>query len=96
MRARCDGVSCDRLAGQRVLAVGRRIEQSEDRQKRRLAATRWTFHGHVLAVPDVEVDVGERVGLHLVGVEDLLDAFEPDQGVGHDGVRVGCESDGRN
>jgi hypothetical protein len=34
------------------------------------------------------VNVRQRVGLDLVGVEDLLDAFESDQGFGHWGARL--------
>src|SRR6185437_5466844 len=71
----------DRLAGEGVLAVRWGIQQSENGQERRLAAARGTFHGHVLARLDLEVNVLEGVGLHLVGVEDLLDAGEADQGL---------------
>ena len=69
----------DRLAGERVLAVGRRVEQAEDREQRRLAAARRSFHRDVLARLDLDVDVLKGVGLHLVGVEDLLDPGEADQ-----------------
>ena len=40
----------------------------------------------VLAVLDLEVDLREGVGLDFVGVEDLLDAFQSDQRIGHEGV----------
>ena len=69
----------DRLAVQDVLALGRRVEQAEDRQQRRLAAARRPGDRDVLAALDLEVDPGERVRLDFVGEEDLRDAVEVDQ-----------------
>jgi hypothetical protein len=42
-----------------VLALGRRVEQAEDRQQRRLAAARRPGNRDVLAGLDVEVNPGE-------------------------------------
>ena len=69
----------DRLAVERVLALGRRVEQPEDRQERRLAAARRPGDRDVLAALDLEVDAGEGVRLHLVGEEHLRDAIEVDE-----------------
>ena len=69
----------DRLAVEHVVAVGRRVEQAENRQQRGLAAARRPGDGDVLAALDLEVDPGERVGLDLVGEEDLRDAVEVNQ-----------------
>ncbi|OLB60596.1 MAG: hypothetical protein AUI11_13210 [Acidobacteria bacterium 13_2_20CM_2_66_4] len=41
---------------QEILAFGRRIEEAEDRQERRLAAARWSGDRHVLALVDLEVN----------------------------------------
>ncbi len=69
----------DRLAVEDVLAVGRRVEQAENRQERGLAAAGRAGDGDVLAGLDFEVDPGERVGFDLVGEEDLRDAVEVNQ-----------------
>ena len=61
------------------MPLGRRVEQAQDREQRRLAAARGPGDRDVLALADLEVDVGERVRLDLVGVEDLAQPLEPDQ-----------------
>jgi hypothetical protein len=71
----------DRLVGERVFAVAWRIEEAEDRKQRRLAAPRGAGDGDVFARRDLEVDVLQRVGLDLVGIEHLLDPRQPDQGL---------------
>ena len=68
------------LAVEPVAALGRRVEQAQDRQQRGFAAARRPGDGDVLALADLEVDAGEGVGLDFVGVEDLGDAFELDEG----------------
>ena len=73
------------LAGEDVAALARRVEQTENRQQRRLAAARRTADGDVLAGPNLQVDAGQRVGLHLLRMEDLGDAVQPDQGIVRDG-----------
>ena len=79
-RARSEsGRSATDLAVQDVLALGRRVEQPEDRQQRRLAAARRPGDRDVLAALDLEVDPGERVRLDFVGEEHLRDAVEVDQ-----------------
>src|SRR3984885_12395967 len=65
-----------RLAVQLVAPVGRRIEQSDDREQRRLAATRRSGHGNVIATQDRQVHAGERVRLDLIRVEDLGQRFD--------------------
>ena len=75
------------LAVQPVLAVGRRVEQAEDRQQRGLAAARRPGDGDVLALLDLHVDAREGVGLHLVGQEHLLDPVEPNEGLSRLGHR---------
>ena len=75
------GQTFHRMPRQGVGPGARRIEEPEDREQGRLPAARRPGDGDVLALVDGEVDVGERVGLQLVGVEDLLDAIEPDEGV---------------
>ena len=48
----------DVVAVELVGALGRRVEQPEDREQRRLAAARRTGDGDVLPLVDVEVDAG--------------------------------------
>ena len=69
------------LARQRVEAIGRGVEQAKDRQECRLAAPRRSRDGDVFALSDGKVDIGERVGLDLVRIEHLLDAFHLDERV---------------
>jgi hypothetical protein len=68
------------VAVERVLALGRRVEQTEDREQRGLAAARRAGDGEELAARDVQVDAVERVRLEVVGEEDLGDAREADHG----------------
>ena len=46
----------DRLAVQDVLAVGRRVQQAQDREQSRLAAAGGTRDGHELALLDLEMN----------------------------------------
>ena len=59
------------VAVEQILAARRRVEQTDDREQRRLAAARWAGHGDILALGDREMDPRERMGLDLVGIEDL-------------------------
>src|SRR5436309_4676561 len=61
---------------EQVGPLGRRVEQAEQGQQRRLPAPRRPRDRDVVALLDLEMHVRERMGLHLVGVEDLLDALE--------------------
>src|SRR5262249_8540064 len=72
----------DEVPVQHVPAVGRRVEQPQNREQRRLAAPGGAGDGDVLAGADLQVDVVERVCLDLVGVEDLLDTVELDERLG--------------
>src|SRR5204862_1128045 len=69
----------DWLGRQCVLAVGRRIQQSENREQRRLSAAGWTGDGDVLTGLHLEVNVLKGVGLYLIGVKHLLDPRQSDQ-----------------
>jgi len=69
-----------RPAVEHVLAVRGRIQEAEDGEQRRLAASRGPGNRDVFSLQNVEMHVGQGVGLHLVGVEDLLDALELNQG----------------
>jgi hypothetical protein len=64
---------------QHVGAFGRRVEQAQDGQERRLAAARGASNGDVLALLDLQVDAGQSVCLDLVRVEDLLDPIQADE-----------------
>src|SRR5229473_8142136 len=64
------------LVLEQVAPVARRIEQAEDGEERRLAASRRAVDRDVLALADLEVHVGERVRLDLVGEEDLADTLQ--------------------
>ena len=68
-----------RLPVQEVLPPRRRVEQPQDRQERRLPAPRRARDGDELTALDVEVDPAQGVGLHLVGVEHLLELVQMDQ-----------------
>ena len=75
-----------RLAVQRVLALGRRVQQPEDRQQRRLPAARRPGDRDVLAALDLQVNARQGVGLDFVGEEHLRHAVEMDErlsGSGH-------------
>ena len=63
---------------QDVLPFGRRIQQAENRQQRRLAAARRTGDGDVLAFLDVQMDAGECMRFDFVGVENLGHVFKID------------------
>jgi hypothetical protein len=80
----------DRLRVERVAPLGRRVEETEQREQRRLAAARGPGDRHELPVLDLQVDPREGVGLDLVGVEDLGDSLEADerQFVGGHGRRL--------
>ena len=76
-RARSDAASVgDRPVVQQVLAFGRRIEQTENRQQRRLPAARRPGDRDVLALADFHVNAREGVRLDLVGVEHLGHTIE--------------------
>ena len=62
----------DRIALQLMFAGGRRIEQSENRQQGRLAATRRTGDRHKLAATDLHRYGREGVRLHLLGKEHFV------------------------
>src|SRR5207249_1136060 len=78
-RALGGGQVRDRPILEQVGAFGGRVEQPQQRQQCRLAAPRRPGDRDVLALLDLEMDIRERVGLHLVGVEDLLDALKLNQ-----------------
>ena len=67
---------------QQVLPCGRRVEQAENGEQRRLAAARRPGNRHVLAFADLEVDARQRVRLDFVGEEHFLDRIECDQRLG--------------
>src|SRR6185436_17362318 len=69
----------NRLAGEHVLTIRWRVEQTEDREQRRFAAARRSFHGDIFARLHFDVNVLEGVGLDLVSVENLLDSVQTDQ-----------------
>ena len=82
-RALDDRQALDRPIVQPVLALRGCVEQAEDRQERRLAATRRSFDRDVLTEVDREVDAVESVGHDFVALENLADAFQTDQRVCH-------------
>ena len=83
----------DVLAAQHVRATGRCIEQAKDREQRGLAASRRAIDRHVLTGPDVEMNVGQRMGFHFVREENLLDPRHADKGLsGRKVVRHGHRS----
>ena len=69
----------DFLAVQDVAPFGRRVEQPQDREQRRLAAARRAGNRDVLTALDLEVDAGQGMRLDLVGEEHLRDAVEVDE-----------------
>ena len=73
---------------ERIAAARRRIEQAEDGEQRRFAATGRSGDRDVFARADIEMNAGERVGFHFVGQEHFRDAVEMDEGVGS--VRAGA------
>src|ERR1051325_163865 len=72
----------DRLVVEQVAAVGGRVEQAEDREQRRLAASRRPGDGDVFALLDAEMHVRQRVRFDFVGIEDLFDALELNESCG--------------
>ena len=73
-----EGQVFDRVAIEDVFAVGRRVQQAEDRKKGRFAASGRTGNRNILTLFDVEVDTGERVRLDLVRFEHFLHVGEVD------------------
>src|SRR4051812_39899755 len=69
----------DRLVLEEIGPLARRVEQTEDREQRGLAAARRPVDGDVLALADFEMHVRQRVGFDLVGEEDLADSLQLDQ-----------------
>src|SRR2546428_11356856 len=65
-----------------VLAIGRRIEQTQNRQQRRFAATRGAGNREIFALLDIEMDAGKLVRFDFVCIEDFLDIREMNKGVG--------------
>jgi hypothetical protein len=51
------------------------VEQPDDVQQRRLAATRRTHDRHELAARDVDVDVVQRGGFQFICTEDLSEVL---------------------
>ena len=80
-RALRKGEVRDLAAFERVAPVRWRVEQAEDREQGRFAATGRPGDGDVFALANVEVNAGERVRFDFVGEEDLGDAFEVNEGV---------------
>src|ERR1700739_4187884 len=74
-RALAEAEVRDRLAVEPIVAIGRGIEQSENRQQRRLAAARRPGNRDVLSFLDLEVNLLERVRFHFIREENLLHAF---------------------
>src|SRR6266480_2382142 len=61
-----------------VGAPGWRVEQPENREKRRFAAAGWPADRHVLAAGDVQVHVRQGVRFHFVGGENLREVLQFD------------------
>ena len=68
-----------RLSVEEEGARSRRVEEAEDGEERRLPRSGGADDGEPLALLHLEVDVGERMRLHLVGEEHLLDALHLEQ-----------------
>ena len=79
--------SRDRLAVKVVLTTSWCVEQTKNREQRRLAAARRAGDGDVLALPDFEVDVLQRVRLDFIGQEHFRDPRHVNQRLG---VRRHC------
>src|SRR5262249_46130224 len=76
----------DRPVVQQILAFGRRVEEAENGQQRRLAAAGGTGNRHVFALGDLHVDAGQRMCLDFVREEHLryaLEVYERLLSVGH-------------
>ena len=92
------------MSVQHVSPVSRRIEQSDQRQQRRLARAGRPGNRHVLSLANLHVNPGQRMGLHLIGEKNLGDVFHADYGsrVSHRSsflcetlIKVGSGSDGQ-
>ncbi len=69
----------DRLSIQRIAAACRRIQQPDDRQQRRFAASRRSRHSDILPFTDRQMNAGERVRLDLISVEDFRQILDLDE-----------------
>src|SRR6266581_9137905 len=90
-RARAEVQIFDRLAVQLIFPFGWSVEQADDREQRRLPASRRAGHGHVLSLANRQVNAGECVGFDFVGVEDLGELFNLNQwlcGLNHNSPRT--------
>ena len=68
-----------RLAVEQIIAARWRVQEPEDRQQRRFAATRRTGDGYELTRFDFQMDVGQSVGFHLFSVKHLAERLKIDQ-----------------
>ena len=59
-----------------VVSIRRRVEQAENREQRRFAASRRPCDGKEFAVLDIQMHAAERVRLHLIGVKNFRHAFQ--------------------
>src|SRR6266567_6567772 len=59
----------DGLVIQRVPPFGGCIQESDDREQCRLAASRWTRHGDVLSLSNGKMNTGQCVSFNLIGVK---------------------------
>ena len=69
-----------RLGVQPVVTRRRAVQQTQNRQQRRLPTPRRARDRHELPTRDVQMDLAERVRLHLVRVEHLAQLPQADKG----------------
>src|SRR6185503_13649260 len=67
------------LSIQQILSASGRVEQPNNREQRRLAATRGSRHRDILSFINGQVNARQRVRLNLVGVENLGEVFNLDK-----------------
>src|SRR5262249_24544601 len=68
-----------RLAIQNIVAVARRIQQTEDGKQGGFSAARRSGDRYILTPLDIELNVLERMGFDFVGDENLAYGIEMDQ-----------------
>src|SRR5216684_2370314 len=82
--------SLDGLGIEHVGAVGGRIQKADDGEQSRLAAAGRPGDGHIFAFLNIQMNPGERVRLHFIGVENLGDILQIDQSLRGSHSMISC------
>ena len=66
-------------ATEKVFSFSGGVQQSHNRQQCGFSTPRWAANGNIFTLIDGEMNIVQRRGFHILGVEDLLDALQTDE-----------------